>query len=203
MNIKNIIFDLGGVLVDWNPRYLYKKIFETEKEIDWFLTNICNSQWNSLQDAGRTLEEATRFLVVRHPEYTAEINAYYERWTEMLNGHIEGTVQILEKLKTQDSHQLLALTNWSSETFPTALEMFDFLYSFKGIVVSGDEKLIKPDHRIYQLLFNRYGIAPQESVFIDDSPANIEAAQDLGMRGILFTGPDDLEKQLNAINVLG
>lgn len=201
MNVKNIVFDLGGVLVDWNPRYLYKKIFETENEIDWFLTNICNGQWNSLQDAGRTLEEATRVLTERHPEFTPEIRAYYDRWTEMLNGHIVGTVQILEKLKSQDSHRLLALTNWSGETFPTALEMFDFLHWFEGIVVSGDEKLIKPDHRIYQLLFNRYGIVPQESVFIDDSLANIEAARELGMKGIHFTGPDDLERQLEKLGV--
>jgi len=202
MTIKNIVFDLGGVLVDWNPRYLYKKIFETEQEVDWFLSNICTSQWNAHQDAGRTLEEATRFLVDRHPEYTSEITAYYERWTEMLNGHIEGTVQILQKLKNLDSHRLLALTNWSGETFPTALDMFDFLHWFEGIVVSGDEKLIKPDSRIYQLLFDRYRIKPEESVFIDDSLQNITTAKELGMAGIHFQDPPQLVGHLKELGVL-
>lgn len=188
--------------MDWNPRYLYRKIFNTPDEVEWFLDNICTSEWNAQQDQGRSLEAATQYLVERHPEHTAEITAYYDRWTEMLNGHIEGTLQLLADLKQKDRHRLLALTNWSGETFPTALELFDFLHWFEGIVVSGDEKMMKPDPRIYQLLFERYGLNPEESIFIDDSPRNVEAARELGMTGIHFKDPQGLEKQLKVVGVL-
>jgi 2-haloacid dehalogenase len=119
--IKNIVFDLGGVLIDWNPKYLYRKIFSTEQQVEWFLDNICTVAWNSGQDEGRSMEEATRILVDQHPQYAAEITAYYQRWTEMLNGHLEGTLNILEAIETNGTHRLLALTNWSGESFPTAL----------------------------------------------------------------------------------
>jgi len=200
--IKNIIFDLGGVLVDWNPRYLYRKIFDSEEQIEWFLENICTGEWNAQQDAGRGLDQATAILVAQHPEHSKDIEAYYQRWTEMLNGSIDGTVVLLEQLRRGGAHKLLALTNWSQQTFPTALELFDFLHWFEGIVVSGDEKLIKPDHRIYQVLFERYRIDPRESVFIDDSLPNIEAARELGLIGIHFKGPGELEQELRNLGVL-
>ena len=202
MTIKNIVFDLGGVLVDWNPRYLYNKIFDKQEEVDWFLNNICTSHWNAQQDAGRTMEEATSMLVERHPEYTSEIQAYYNRWTEMLNGPVQGSVQILEDIMNRGNHRLLALTNWSGETFPTALEMFDFLHWFEGIVVSGDEKLIKPDRRIFQLMFRRHQVEPQHSIFIDDSLPNVKAARELGMRALHFTDPDTLKQQLKEHGVM-
>jgi 2-haloacid dehalogenase len=200
--IKNIVFDLGGVLIDWNPKYLYRKIFSTEQQVEWFLDNICTGAWNSGQDEGRLMEEATKILVDQHPQYAPEITAYYQRWTEMLNGHLEGTLNILETLKTQGTHRLFALTNWSGESFPTALEMFDFLHWFEGIVVSGDEKLIKPDSRIYQLLFERFKIKPEESIFIDDSLKNVEAARELGMVSIHFVKPELLKHQLEEMGVL-
>jgi 2-haloacid dehalogenase len=202
MNLKNIVFDLGGVLVDWNPRYLYQKIFGTSEEVDWFLANICTHEWNAQQDAGRTMEEATEMLIERHPEYTDEITAYYDRWTEMFSGHIEGTVQILSQLRSKGDYRLLALTNWSGETFPAARRLFEFLHWFEGIVVSGDEKLIKPDPRIYQVLFNRYEIKPHQSVFIDDTLPNVEKAGDLGMHGIHFSSPGQLQLDLRDIGVL-
>ncbi len=202
MNIKNIVFDLGGVLVDWNPRYLYEKIFNTEEEMDWFLGNICTSDWNSKQDAGRTIAEATQILLARHPEYEREIRAYYDRWTEMFSGQIEGTVQILDRLKQRGNYRLLALTNWSGETFPTARKLFNFLSWFEGIVVSGDEKLIKPDLRIYQLLFERYGIEPEQSIFIDDTLSNVETANLLGMTALHFTDPMMLELRLKQKGIL-
>jgi 2-haloacid dehalogenase len=200
--IKNVVFDLGGVLIDWNPKYLYRKIFSTEQQVEWFLDNICTGVWNSGQDEGRSMEEATKILVDQHPQYTLEISAYYQRWTEMLNGPLEGTKKILETLKANGTHRLLALTNWSAESFPTALEMFDFLHWFEGIVVSGDEKLIKPDPRIYQLLFERYKIKPEESIFIDDSIMNVEAASKLGMNGIHFVKPELLKHKLEEVGVL-
>ena len=202
MNIKNIVFDLGGVLVDWNPRYLYRKIFNTEAEVDWFLEYICTGEWNAQQDAGRTMAEATQLLLERHPEHQHEIIAYYDRWTEMFSGPIEGTVQILDELKAKSDYRLLALTNWSAETFPTALKLFDFFSWFEGIVVSGDEKLIKPDHRLYQVLFDRYDIQPQETVFIDDTLPNVYAAAELGVRSIHFSSPEQLQLDLRDTGVL-
>ncbi|GJM30931.1 MAG: hydrolase [Cyclobacteriaceae bacterium] len=202
MIIKNVVFDLGGVLIDWNPKYLYRKIFSSEQQVDWFLDNVCTGEWNSKQDEGRTMAEATKSLVDRYPEYTMEITSYYQRWTEMLNGQIEGTVRILETLRSNSDHRLLALTNWSGESFPTALKMFDFLNWFEGIVVSGDEKLIKPDHRIYQVLFERYRINPENSVFIDDSEKNVEASRELGMTGIHFVNPESLKLQLTEVGVI-
>jgi 2-haloacid dehalogenase len=202
MTVKNIVFDLGEVLVDWNPRYLYEKIFDTPEEVDWFLNNICTSEWNAQQDAGRTMEEATRWLVDRHREHEAEIRAYYSRWTEMFSGQIDGTVEILSNLLETGAYRVLALTNWSGETFPTALQIFDFLHWFEGIVVSRDEKLIKPDPRIYQVLFQRYQLNPSQSLFIDDSLPNVKAASELGMQALHFTNPATLKYQLEEYGVL-
>lgn len=202
MATKNIVFDLGGVLVDWDPNHLYKNIFETQAQVDFFLENVCNLEWNAKQDAGRTLEEAASVLIEQHPDFTTQIKTYYERWTEMFSGPIHGTVDILRQLRSSGDYRLLALTNWSGETFPIALEIFDFFRWFEGIVVSGDEKLIKPDHRLYHILFDRYNIDPAESVFIDDSLANISSAKELGMTGIHFKNPDQLSNQLKMIGVL-
>ncbi len=202
MTIKNIVFDLGGVLVDWNPRYLYRKVFDSEEKVTWFLENVCTNEWNGQQDAGRTLNEATEVLVEQKPEYANEIRAYYQRWTEMLNGPIEGTLKILEQLRSQNGHRLLALTNWSQETFPTALELFDFLHWFEGIVVSGDEKLIKPDPSIYKVLFKRSQVEPHESIFIDDSLVNVTASRALGMHALHFQDPEQLKRELKEFGVI-
>lgn len=133
MNIKNVVFDLGGVLVDWNPKHLYKNIFDTGEETDFFLENICNQEWNAQQDAGRTLEEATRELIEKHPDFSTHIKTYYERWTEMFNGPIHGTVDILRQLRSNGDYRLLALTNWSGETFPIALEFSTFSNGLKAL----------------------------------------------------------------------
>src|SRR5687767_5947430 len=158
--LDTIIFDLGAVLIDWNPRYLYRKIFKTEEEIDWFLTNVCTSEWNEEQDAGRSFEEATEILVKQHPNYEQAIRAWYGRWKETIQGPIPMTVDILREIKNKNGHRLYALTNWSEETFPWALESFDFLQWFEGIVVSGVEKTRKPFPEFYQILFDRYKVNP-------------------------------------------
>lgn len=196
--INTIIFDLGGVLIDWNPRYLYQKIFETEKEIDYFLENICTSDWNEEQDAGRSLAEGTRLLIEKHPEHKAAIEHFYNRWEEMLKGEISGTVEILEKLKKSGKYSLYALTNWSSETFTIAEERFEFLSYFDGIVVSGAEKDRKPYPSFYQLMLDRYAIDPKTAVFIDDRYSNIEGAEKVGILGIHYTDPQKLEEVLKA-----
>lgn len=200
--INTVVFDLGGVLIDWNPEYVYRQIFEDEAERRYFLTEVCSPHWNEQQDAGRTLQEATAWLVERFPDYEPQIRAYYGRWQEMLGGAIPETVDILNQLRDQASHRLLALTNWSAETFPTALEMFDFLHHFEGILVSGEEKLIKPDPRIYQLLISRYGLNPGESLFIDDNPKNVEGARAVGLHAVHFQSPGQLRKALEEWGIL-
>lgn len=135
MEIKNIIFDLGGVLIDWNPDYMYQKIIQDEAQRKWFLENICTPDWNEAQDGGRPIETANKLLIEQHPAYKEWILAYYSRWEEMLNGPIQGTVDIFKSLKQQDRYKIYALTNWSAETFPRALELFDFLHWFDGRVV--------------------------------------------------------------------
>jgi len=195
-NINTIIFDLGGVLIDWNPRYLYRKIFKTEEEVTWFLENICTPEWNDQQDAGRSFEEATRELIEKHPHMEEPIAAWYSRWQETISGPIHGTVHILRQIKQSERFRLYALTNWSAETFPWALENFDFLHWFEGIVVSGVEKCRKPLPEFFQILFDRYKVNPQESIFIDDNQHNIAGAKALGLNTITFRDPEQLHADL-------
>lgn len=197
-----IIFDLGAVLIDWNPRHLYRKIFKTEEEITWFLENICTHEWNEKQDAGRSFAEATDELLEKFPAHEPAIRAWYDRWQETIKGPIEGTVAILKEIKAQDQHRLYALTNWSAETFPWALNNFDFLHWFEGIVVSGHEKTRKPFPEFYQILFDRYKVNPKSALFIDDSLRNIEGAQAVGLPGIHFQSPEQLKNDLRKLNVL-
>ena len=198
--ISAIIFDLGGVLIDWNPRYVYRTIFDNEEKIDWFFENICTNEWNEHQDAGRSLKEATEELVARHPEYENEIRAYYGRWEEMLGGPIHETVEIFRTLKEANKYKFYALTNWSAETFPVALQRYDFLQWFDGIVMSGEERTRKPFAEIYQLLLTRFKVNPSEAIFIDDSIRNIQGAEAVGIEGIHFQSPEQL---LNALKQKG
>ena len=200
--VNTVIFDLGGVLIDWNPLYLYKKIFDHEKDMRFFLDNVCTKEWNENQDAGYPLAQATDDLIKKYPQYQDEINAYYTRWREMFGDYNAHSVSILEKLHLQKQHRLLALTNWSAETFHPVKDSYPFLNYFEGIVVSGDEKIKKPDYKIYQILLNRYNVNAKESVFIDDALENIEAADDLGFQTIHFVSASQMEKELKNIEVL-
>jgi 2-haloacid dehalogenase len=196
------VFDLGGVLIDWNPRYLYRQLFDgDEAAMERFLAEICNNDWNLQQDAGRPFADACALLVERHPEQKALIEAYHARWIEMLAGPIHNTVDILRDLKERGT-PLYALTNWSAETFPLALERYEFLGWFRGTVVSGKEKLVKPDLRIFRLLIDRFGIDPAEAVYIDDNRCNAEAASELGLHGIHFTAPQALRTELEQLGLL-
>ena len=194
--IKAIIFDLGGVLVDWNPKYLYKGLFENEAEMDHFLSNVCTNDWNEEQDAGRTLEEGMQCLVTQFPDHEANIRAFYGRWEEMLGGAIGGTVEIFKELKESGNYKIYALTNWSAETFPIAQKRFDFLNWFDGIVVSGTERMRKPATEFYQLLLDRYELKPEECLFIDDNFRNIKAALKMGIDSIHFISPEELRAEL-------
>ncbi len=198
-----IAFDIGGVLVDWNPRHLYRKLFPQDPEgMERFLAEICTSEWNAGQDAGRSWAEATALLKAEHPAEAERIDAYHLRWEETLGGPIEGTVEILRELKAA-GRPLYGLTNWSHETFPIGRARFDFLAWFDGIVVSGEERLLKPDPRIYRVLMERYGLRPEELVYVDDNVRNAEAATALGLHGIHFTGPDALRGELAALGLVG
>lgn len=201
-SINTIIFDLGGVLIDWNPRYLYRKIFHTEDEVTWFLENICTSEWNDQQDAGRSFDDATNELLKLHPEWEAPIRAWYGRWQETIRGPLQETVDILAHFKNNSSHRLYALTNWSDQTFPWALNTFEFLHWFEGIVVSGVEKSRKPFPEFYQILFDRYQINPAQSLFIDDNFKNIEGAKAVGLNTLHFESAQQLRKDLIGLGLL-
>ncbi|MBX2874184.1 MAG: HAD family phosphatase [Saprospiraceae bacterium] len=202
MEIKTIVFDLGGVLIDWDPAYLYRKMFDDPKEMEYFLTEVCTPSWNAEQDAGRSWEEAINLLLPDFPKYETEIRAFFGRWTEMLGGPIDGTVDILSAIKEGGRYRLYALTNWSAETFPYAIERYDFLQWFEGILVSGAENLKKPDQRIYSLLLDRYNIEGQSALFLDDSAANVQGSIEAGMPAIQFHNPERLRKDLQAKGVL-
>ena len=200
---KNIIFDLGGVLIDWNPEYVYLKEFNNDKkEMKWFFDNICTFDWNENQDAGYPLEKATEERVKLFPQYENLIRIYYGRWEEMLGGPIERTVSILRRIKKKNKLNVFALTNWSAETFPTALKKFDFLSLFEGIIVSGEEKTRKPFKKIYQITIDRFEIDPTESLFIDDNLRNVKAAEKLNIKGIHFKNSNKLEIELRNLKIL-
>lgn len=196
-----MVFDLGGVLIDWNPRYLYRKLLPDKAAVEAFLAEVCTQAWNEQQDAGRPTAEATAELVGRFPHHAALIGAYYGRWDEMLGGVIEGTAAIVEELHARGT-PLYALSNWSAETFRHARDRYAVLERFRAIVVSGEEKLIKPDARIFQVLFERHGVAPQGSIFIDDVARNADAARRLGMTDIRFESPAQLRAELAALGLL-
>jgi 2-haloacid dehalogenase len=201
MKIKNIVFDFGGVLVDWNPRYLFKDIFNDDEKMESFLKNICTDSWNIQQDAGRTLAEGTKILQEKFPEESEMIQQFYDGWEVMLKDEIPENTKLLNQFDRK-KFRLWGLTNWSGETFPIALARFDFFKEFEGIVVSGDEKMIKPNDDIYLLLLERYNLKAEESIFIDDNYNNIVAANKLGFHTIHFTKDVNLEKRLQDLELL-
>lgn len=201
--IDTVIFDFGGVLIDWNPAYVYLKEFrgDTEK-MNHFLNTICSWEWNENQDAGYLIQQATEERVALFPKHERLIRMYYERWKDMLGYEHTETVELLKQLKERGKYKLLGLTNWSHETFPVALERFNFLSWFDGIVVSGVEKMKKPEARIYQLTLDRYDVTAENAVFIDDKQENVEAAKKVGIHGIHHTGAQQLKNELKQLKVL-
>lgn len=198
--IDNVIFDLGGVLIDWNPRYLYRQLFDDAAAMEHFLSRVCSPAWNARQDAGRPWTEAIAELTGQYPEHAEMIAAFRQRWPEMLGGAIAPTLALLEELRASPL-RLLALTNWSHETFPVALERYGFLGWFESILVSGAERLAKPDPAIFQLMLSRYGLDPARTVFIDDAPANIASASALGLHAVHFTDTATLRRQLRELGL--
>jgi 2-haloacid dehalogenase len=197
----NIVFDIGNVLINWDPRALYRKIFASEAEVEWFLGNVCTADWNLEQDRGRSFEDAIAEAVARHPDHADAIAAYHHRWHETITHPIEGTVAILQSLKGQGT-PLYAITNWHQDKFRETQARFSFLGHFRDIVVSGDEKLVKPDPAIYRKLLDRNGLEASSCLFIDDSPKNVKGAEAVGMKAHHFTSPEALRAHLASLGVL-
>lgn len=200
--IDTIIFDLGGVLIDWNPMYVYRDYFDSEAKRDYFFTHICTTDWNEEQDAGRSIVDATQLLVQQFPDWEQPIRDYYGRWTEMLNGPITETVELFRELKASGKYKLYALTNWQADLFNIALVRYNFLHWFDGRVVSGEEKMRKPFPEFYQLLLDRYQVDPSRALFIDDNERNATAAAELGIHSIRFQSAAQLKNNLSEMGVL-
>jgi 2-haloacid dehalogenase len=202
-SIDTIIFDLGGVLVDWNPKYVFdENYFDSTEKRDYFFKHICTSDWNERQDEGRSIVEATQELIKQFPDWEQPIRDYYGRWTEMLKAPIPETVEIFSELKESGRYKIYALTNWQEGLFDIALVRYNFLHWFDGRVVSGEEKTRKPFPEFYQRLLDRYNVDRGKAVFIDDSLRNVEAARKLGIDSIHFQSPQQLESELKQRGVL-
>jgi 2-haloacid dehalogenase len=201
-SIDTIIFDLGGVLIDWNPMYVFGNYFESQKKRDYFFQRICTSEWNEEQDAGRSIVEATQELVEKFPDWEQPIRDYYGRWTEMLKAPIPETVEILMQLKKSGRYKLYALTNWQAGLFDIALVRYNFLHWFDGRVVSGEEKTRKPFPEFYKKLLDRYNVNPSTALFIDDSLRNVKGAEDVGIKAIHFRSPQRLKESLSQLQIL-
>jgi 2-haloacid dehalogenase len=201
--VDTVVFDLGGVLIEWDPRHLYRKLLGSDEEVEAFLEEVGFAAWNARVDAGEhSWDHAVAALAARHPQHRDLIEAYPARFAETIPGEIPGTVEILTELHATGT-QVLALTNWSAETFSVARQRFGFLDLFDGIVVSGEERVAKPDPRIFRVLLDRYALDPARTLFVDDRQDNVGAAEAAGLRGTLFTGPDDLRGDLVRLGLLG
>lgn len=196
--IKNIIFDFGGVLLDWNPRYLYKSYFNNDEEMEHFLADICNGEWNIRQDAGRPFAEAVKELQAKFPEYAEAIQMYDDDWEKMLKCELPESIDLLKELKFM-GYGIYGLTNWSAEKIGYAFANYSFFSLFDGIVVSGVEKVVKPDRKIYEILLERYSLRPGECVFIDDNQDNVDMAKVLGINAIRFDNIGNVKEHLETL----
>ena len=202
-SIDTIIFDLGGVLVDWNPKYVFNEnYFDSKEKLDYFFSHVCSLDWNEEQDAGRSIVEATEERVKKFPDWESSIRDYYGRWTEMLKGPIYETVDIFRQLKESGKYKTYALTNWQAGLFDIALVRYNFLHWFDGRVVSGEEKTRKPFPEFYERLLSRYNVDRSKALFIDDNFRNVKAAESLGIKSHHFTTPAELRKELISLEVM-
>ncbi|RYG01722.1 MAG: HAD family phosphatase [Chitinophagaceae bacterium] len=201
--INTIIFDLGGVLIDWNPHYVFNDTyFESEEKRRYFFKKVCSNDWNEEQDAGRSIVEATLLLIEEYPEWEQPIRDFYGRWTEMLKGPIKDTVDIFRQLKESGRYKIYALTNWQAGLFDIALIRYNFLHWFDGRVVSGEEKTRKPFPEFYHRLLDRYHVDPASALFIDDNVRNTKAAEALGIHSIHYKSSLQLKEALIELDIL-
>lgn len=199
--ITAVIFDLGGVLLDWDPRYLYRKLFDDEERMEHFLGHVCTMEWHEANDLGVPFEITCAQLAAEHPEHAEHIWAWGQRTEEMVGGPIKGTVAILRELKDRGV-PVYALTNMEATTYPRRRERYDFLHWFDGTVVSSSEGIVKPDERIFRVLLERYGLEATSTLMIDDNPRNVAAAEAVGMPTVLFESPEALRRVLEERGVL-
>ena len=202
--INTIIFDLGGVLIDWNPLYVFTNLISDAERRTYFFEEVCPTHWNEQQDAGNLIALATEERITLFPEWEHEIRAYYGRWVEMLGEANHGTVEILKTLIDSPDYKIYALTNWSAETFPIAksMERFQFLHWFEGTLVSGEEMMIKPQPEIFELILNRYNIDRTKAIFIDDNIKNVHASNTVGLQAIHFQSSEQLAEELKIRGVI-
>ena len=196
IDFMKFLFDLGGVFFDWDPNHFFRDIFNSEEERKYFLTEVCNDEWNIQQDAGRTIEEAEFELIPKFPHYEKEIKMYYKNHRKMIRGIFSTSIKVLDKLRDQN-YECYVLSNWSAETFIGMLDDYPFLKLFDGLLISGEDKLMKPDHAIYELAINRFKLIPNETVFIDDKLENIEAAKNLNLQTIHLVDPNIIELEID------
>jgi 2-haloacid dehalogenase len=199
--VDAVVLDIGGVLMDWDPRHLFETLIDDDDEREWFLTEVCSPQWNRRQDEGRGWADAVAQAVADHPGYEQWIRAYDERWMETVAGLYDDTVAVLREVHDTD-HPVYALTNFSAEKWALACEHYDLLTTFDGVVVSGEERLAKPDPEVYRRLVERFGLRPTRTFFTDDVRVNVDAARDVGLDAELFTDAAGLRGHLVARGVL-
>lgn len=194
--MKNIlIFDFGGVLIDWNPHYLYDPYFGDPAKAEWFLQNICTMDWNIQMDGGKPFAQGIAELSAVYPEWSREIELYYSGWPKMVAGPVPGMLELLGELK-QQGYRLFGLSNWSRETYPYIEHSYPVLDLLEGKVVSGYEGLFKPQPAIFELLLSRFSLKAEDCIFIDDNAANVAGAEAVGISGMLFRSADDLREKL-------
>ncbi len=196
MTIKNVVFDFGGVLLDWDPRYFYRDIFKDDEKLEYFMKNIITPTWNSQMDRGRTFAECMQELAALNPDFAKEINLYREGWEKMIKGVIPEGIKVFNAVKNSGKFKMYGLTNWSAETFPWAFNNFKFLQDLEGIVVSGEEKMVKPEKGLYLILLERYNLVPEETFFLDDNVNNVEVALSRGIHALQFTKTEENLEQI-------
>ena len=199
--IKAIIFDIGNVLITWDPKHLYKKLITDEEELNWFCEHVVTLDWHTSHDAGLSMDEGIKNLTSKHPKYADEIAAFQPRWPETIGGTIDGMLELMQHFSAQDM-PMFAITNYSAEKYPEFEQDFPFAEHFKDVVVSGREGIVKPAPAIYELAIERFGITPEETLFIDDRAENIHAAAKYGIKGHVFTGYENLARKLKTLNLL-
>lgn len=197
--IKNIIFDFGNVLVKWNPAVVYMDYFPTPEERDYFVNNVISRDWHNRIDIGVPFDQCIAELKDRFPQFEEPIDMYRSHWDDMLTGEMPGMYNLLKQLRQDQRYSIYGLTNWSMETYPQARKRFPVLQLIEHYVVSGSVKMIKPDHRIYRLLLDKYGLMADETLFVDDNQANIDAAAELGIHVHRFVGTEDLSRFLSTL----
>ncbi|MCR4910432.1 MAG: HAD family phosphatase [Bacteroidales bacterium] len=201
MTVTTIIFDFGAVLVDWNPHRMLDKYFGSVEKADWFIKNVCTSEWNTEMDGGKPFAQGIAERSAIYPEYAADIQAYYDRWIEMIGGEIPGMREMVAELK-EKGYKLYGLTNWSSETFCLVRNEFPVFGLLDGMLVSGEEHLLKPSPEIFQRLVDRFGLTSSECLFIDDNAANVEGSIAFGIPAIRFFGVDSLREDLRERGII-